>query len=661
MKKNELLSSLILLVLFSITFPVYAQIPEFAWSKSSGGLLKDYGNALTADSSGNIYVTGEFFSSSVDFGNNVVLTGAGTSGNCDFFLTKFDAAGNALWSKKGGGTLTDRGYGVVIDNTGNLVVTGHYYGTATFDTVTRTSSGNLDAFTAKYDTAGHIQWFKDGKDVAQSSSRGIAYDNHGNTVVIGYYGSSSGPTITFDDKILTTAGQRDIFLVKYNAEGVVQWAKSAGGTSTGEEGKDVACDADGNIYVTGMFADTATFGTFTLYGNGSNDIFVAKYSPQGDVVWAKNAGGPKADVGYSIALDQSGNIFVGGYIDSLGTFGNTTVYTDSMTDAFVAKYDNNGTLLWVMTAGGKESDNCSRVIADAEGNCLAFGNFRSTFDTPAMFGTFPLTTTALGYDDLFFMKISPTSQVLWVKQAGGDDNERITNVALNAEGNILTTGYYKRYLKIGGDSLVSIGNEDIFLSQLGSNSVPVELTSFSVTQENGNARLSWTTATEKNNSGFEIQKSTDKTIFTKVSFVKGQGTTIEKSYYSFIDNSQNSQKCYYRLKQIDFDGTFTYSDILEFHSGQSFTFVLDQNYPNPFNPETKITFTLSQKASVHLKLFNILGEQVATLINERLNTGKHVYLFNASQFSSGVYLYQLSANNEDGSLNKSIKKMILTK
>ena len=660
--KNNLLLFLLLLVASQLC----AQTPEFNLNKSFGGLYPDRGNAVTTDVNGNIYMTGETFSPSLDFGNNIVLTAPGLTGtgNCEFFLTKFDELGNALWSKKGGGSLTDRGYGVVVDNTGNLVVAGHYYGTATFDTVTRTSAGNLDAFIAKYDTSGNIMWFHDGKDAAQSSVRGLAYDNNGNTLITGYYGSSTGTTITLDNVVLTTAGQRDIFAAKYNADGIIQWGISAGGVNSSEEGKAIACDVNGNIYLTGMFKDTAYFGNITLFGNGNTDIFIAKYNPQGQILWAKSAGGPNADVGYSISVDGNGNLYVGGNIDSLAYFGSTTVHVnaDSMTDAFVAKYDIDGNFKWIVNVGGQDDDNCSRVIADTEGNCFAFGNFRSTSSAGAKFGNSELTATSISVDDIYFMKVSPTSEILWVKQAGGSDLDKISDATINSKGKILVTGYYRGYLKIGSDSLVSVtsSKEDIFLSQIVHDVVPVELISFSANFQNGKVSLNWSTATETNNYGFEIERSHDNVKFLKIGFIQGNGTSTQKNNYSFSDKV-NSSKYYYRLKQIDLDGTFTYSNIVEVNTQLPEKFELLQNYPNPFNPQTNITFTLPEDAKVMLNVYNVLGELVETIVNKELGAGIHTVVFDATKYVSGVFLYKLNSVQRDGSNKSSIKKMIVTK
>jgi hypothetical protein len=119
---------------------------------------------------------------------------------------------------------------------------------------------------------------------------------------VGYYGSATAPTATFDGVTVTTNGIRDAFVVKYNSEGVAQWGKSIGGLKTGEQANSVAIDNQGNVYVTGIYTDTASFDGVTLNGNGGAEIFIVKYSASGSLIWAKTAGGAKADEGASIHL-----------------------------------------------------------------------------------------------------------------------------------------------------------------------------------------------------------------------------------------------------------------------------------------------------------------------------------------------------------------------
>jgi hypothetical protein len=191
---------------------------------------------------------------------------------------------------------------------------------------------------------------------------------------------------------------------------------------------------------------------------------------------------------------------------------------------------------------------------------------------------------------------------------------------------------------------------------------PVELTSLTADVSGKTVLINWTTATEKNNRGFEIQRSSDKITFVTVGFVNGNGTTLELKKYSFADNNVLKAKNYYRLKQVDFDGSYKYSSVVEAEIGAISTYSLDQNYPNPFNPSTQIKYTLLLNSNVKVTIFNALGETVKELANEVQQSGVHVMNFNAAGLSSGIYFYSIQANAVDGSKSFSAtKKMILMK
>ncbi|NWF90023.1 MAG: SBBP repeat-containing protein [Ignavibacteriaceae bacterium] len=640
----------------SISVLVMAQTPDFNWNKSVGGILRDQGDAVAVDPAGNIYVTGEYFSSSIDFGNGVTLNiGSVGSGNCDFFLTKYDKDGNAAWAVRGGGTLTDRGYGIVVDHENNLLVTGHYFGTATFDTVTRTSSGNLDMFVAKYDTLGKLQWFSEGKSVSQVSSRAITTDNAGNAYVVGYYGSTTAPTVNFGPLSLTSSGQREIFIVKYNPSGEPMWCTSAGGPKSGEEANDVEVDEEGNVYVTGTFVDTASFSGVTMNGKGSNEIFIAKYNPLGQLIWVRSAGGAKADEGNGIALDGLGNVYICGKIDSSATFESLQLVTAGGSDPFIAKYDTAGNFLWVICEGGTGTDNCYDIAVDELGDVIAGGAFSET----ATIGGNILTST--GNEDLFLMKVDALQNLVWIKQAGGPDLDRFGGLALDAGENIITTGYYSTWIKLGSDSLVSNGVQEIFVSKVGNNPIPVELTSFSAENLNNKIVLNWTTASETNNAGFEVERSINGKDFSKLVFIPGNGTTTEKHNYSFIDENISAVLYFYRLKQIDLNGTISFSNIVEVDASLPIEFSLNQNYPNPFNPATSISFNLPFDAQVQLAVYNAVGEHISDLVNSNYAAGRYKIQFDASNFASGMYLYRLSAAKNNGSVFSDTKKMIIIK
>jgi hypothetical protein len=180
--------------------------------------------------------------------------------------------------------------------------------------------------------------------------------------------------------------------------------------------------------------------------------------------------------------------------------------------------------------------------------------------------------------------------------------------------------------------------------------VPVELVSFTASilpLNNENVvELSWITATELNNSGFTVERKTQNTEWVNIGFVDGHGTTTEAQSYSFIDKDLSSGSYSYRLKQVDFDGSFTYHVLAEtVEIGSIKTFYLSQNYPNPFNPSTIISFQVPVESNISLKVYDMLGNEVATLVNESKTAGEYEVEFNAATIASGIYFYRLQAGD----------------
>ncbi|MBK7499522.1 MAG: T9SS type A sorting domain-containing protein [Ignavibacteriales bacterium] len=193
------------------------------------------------------------------------------------------------------------------------------------------------------------------------------------------------------------------------------------------------------------------------------------------------------------------------------------------------------------------------------------------------------------------------------------------------------------------------------------NEVPVELLSFNAEMVDGNVVLNWSTATETNNSGFSVERAVRSqqspiSNWENTGFVSGKGTTTEKTFYSYSDKNEKPGTYLYRLKQIDFDGTFSYSSEVEIEVTGPKDFALYQNYPNPFNPSTTIKFALPVKTNLSLSVYNTLGEKVAEIFNGELEEGYHEMMFNASGLSSGIYFYKIESENYSAT-----KKLMLLK
>ena len=185
--------------------------------------------------------------------------------------------------------------------------------------------------------------------------------------------------------------------------------------------------------------------------------------------------------------------------------------------------------------------------------------------------------------------------------------------------------------------------------------VPVELTSFTATANSGYVQLNWTTATETNNHMFEIQRQAADGEFFSIGFINGHGTTTEPQDYSYTDRTVTTGTYTYRLKQIDYDGRFSYSPTVEVDVLPT-EFILEQNYPNPFNPTTNIRFGIPESGFVKLSVYNIVGEEVAVLVNGNIEAGVHDITFDAGNLPSGPYFYKLQSEN-----SVEVKKLLLTK
>ena len=191
--------------------------------------------------------------------------------------------------------------------------------------------------------------------------------------------------------------------------------------------------------------------------------------------------------------------------------------------------------------------------------------------------------------------------------------------------------------------------------------IPVELTSFTAVSIKDGVQLNWETATETNNLGFDIERSVDNQKFQKIGFLSGKGTTTQKSSYSFLDQTAVSGKQYYRLKQLDLNGAFEYSNVVEVDLSVPNAFNLSQNYPNPFNPSTVINFGLPVKSDISLAVYNSIGQLVKNMAQGTYDAGNFSITFNASDLTSGIYFYTLRAKGSNGKEFVQSTKMLFLK
>jgi hypothetical protein len=462
MKKNHLFCyAIFTFFLLAFVSSLNAQAPAWLWAKSAGGTNSDWPYSVAVDALGDVYMAGSFNSPTVTFGS-ITLTNTGST---DLFLAKYDANGNVLWAKSAGGADVDWMESMVVDASGNTYITGYYKSpTLTFGSTTLSNTGYYDMFIVKYDVNGSVLWAKSAIDGGDDRAVSNAVDAIGNTYVLGYF---QGHTLTFGSTTLTNSDStcvgRDLFLAKYDVNGNVLWAKSAGGSES-EEMTSIAVDALGNSSIAGISgSSTLTLDSITL----TNPLaFIAKYDTDGNVLWAKGEG-EMLGLGKSVAVDALGNTYMAGFFGtSTVTFGSTTLTNTNIgyCDMFIVKYDVNGNVLWAKSAGGTYEDMARCVTVDASGNTYITGDYKSSILT---FGSTTLTNMSIGYYDMFIVKYDVNGNVLWAKSAGSTNSDVGFSVALNNVGSIYVAGSFG-YPPIYFDSitLTSAGLSDIFIAKL---------------------------------------------------------------------------------------------------------------------------------------------------------------------------------------------------
>lgn len=600
----------------------------------------DYGQAIAVDDSGNVYVTGRSF---------------GTTTGQDYATIKYNTEGVQQWVVRynGPNNGADLANAIAVDHIGNVYVTGQSSGIGTF----------ADYGTVKYNSSGVQQWavhYNDpgnGYDFASS----IAVDDSGYVYVTGdaggnyatvkyspsgvqqwaavYNGPANGDDWAYD-VIVDDSGyvyvtgysagilnafpfENDYATIKYNSSGVQQWVARYNDSENGTDNAyTLALDDSGNVYVTGT----------SILTWQNSEYSTVKYNSSGVQQWEAHYDGPVpgtgSDNGYAIALDDSGNVYVTG--DSHG------VTSDQ--DMATVKYNSSGQQVWVARYNGPGNgyDEAIHIAVDAYDYIYVMGS-----------------VTGLGtMGDYAVVKYNSSGAQQWVATYNGpaDSVDCAFAMAIDNSDNIYVTGWSQ-----------GIGTGyDYATVKFTQTPVPVELTSFDANVKDNKIFLSWSTATETNNQGFDIERSQKSEAgsqsWDKIGFVQGNGTTTKQETYSFVDKNISSGTYYYRLKQIDLNGTYSYSKVIEVNVNVPAQFSLSQNYPNPFNPGTTIKFSIPKEANVSLSIYNVLGQKVAQLVNSKLEKGNYTYHWDASKFASGIYLYELRTSSFI-----SIKKMLLLK
>ena len=334
---------------------------------------REQGKSITADSNENIYITGII-------SNN--LNGENNNGNIDAYIIKYDSNGALKWTRMLGTSANDGGYGIYVDGSNNIFITGRTDGD-----ISGSNAGGRDGFLAKYDINGNQIWIKQFGTDSDDEGSGVISDTSGNIYVTGI---TSGSLPSY-----TNAGLEDIFIIKYDTNGNIVWTQQLG-TSTRDYCYDITIDSNNNLYITGY-----TWGDLDSNINGgSKDVFITKYSSAGVKQWTKlldseYSGTADWDEAYGIAVDSSDNVYITGFTD--GNLGDKTS-SNGFRDFFIAKYDSNGNKKWVrqVAAGGANITRGRSIAIDSSNNIFVTGDTNGSLDQKTSYGMYD--TFILKYD-----------------------------------------------------------------------------------------------------------------------------------------------------------------------------------------------------------------------------------------------------------------------
>jgi len=397
---------------------------NFVWAKEMANKSATSTPSLTIDKAGNIYVTGGFVGKS-DFDPGPDSTILTTNGMADIFVAKYTTDGELIWARNMGGTAEDYATSIAVDDSGNVALTGKFWGTADFDPglgVYNLNTQYFDMFIAKLDSSGTFVWAKQ-LLVYQTGSddepNGIAVDAAGNVYSTGTFTVSAdfdpGPGVHTEK-----ANTNDIYISKLDADGNFRWARKIGGPIQ-DVGNSIKVDNAGNVFTVGSFNLSADFDPDSteqlLYSSGNEDIFVLKLDSNGKYQWAKKMGGAQSDAGYSLTIDSKGNVYTAGLFNGIADFdpgpgvqamtasGNSEyISTTGASDIFISKLDPNGNYLWARQLGNSRSVSIGIDATDAvyvAGTISGVGDFDP--------GVSQRYLSSEGEADIFILKLREVS------------------------------------------------------------------------------------------------------------------------------------------------------------------------------------------------------------------------------------------------------------
>jgi len=368
------------------------------------------------------------------------------------------------------------GNAVGTDPSGNVYYTGYFTGSLVFgsDTINDTDGPYQDVFIAKYDASGNILWARNGNGYADAD--GVAIDASGNVFIVGNFYNDSisfGGTTLYDPH--TGAQNSNIYLVKYDPSGNVIWAKNLGGINN-DLAAGISTDINGNVYVTGNFTgDSLSLDNVTVQHIGSSDGFVAKLNPTGTAIWIKNVGSPNSDAATAVCTDTNGNVFMAGY------FNGYYMYAGSLGNLIASPYTNNIFIIKYDSTGSKQWLQCGGGNGNSGNNTptgLSADPTGNVYVTGYFVDTLVISSEVLasiGYQNIFTAQYDPSGNVSWAQQSGGKYVDQANAISTDANGNSYLTGYFQSDTILFGSSVLTNpnGNQATFVGKYDASGNPL--------------------------------------------------------------------------------------------------------------------------------------------------------------------------------------------
>lgn len=459
---------------------------DYGWAVPLGSGAETVGYAIAVDSAGNVLTTGSFFGGG-DFSPNASTPIVNTTGDEDVYISRLNTDGQFDGNAKEwkvGGTVKDIGRAIAVDSADNIIVAGQFRGTADFDpgapSQSLTTVAGDDIFLLKLANDGTFQWVKGYGSAGEDIGYGTAVDGADSVYLVGHFSNSVefDPANAGGSGLLTSGGSTDGFLLKLDSTGAFQWVKSVTSPSPN---RTIAVTTDsGFVYSGGYFQGTANFGGTTIPTNGGRDAFVTKHALDGTFQWAKRMGGSESDVTYALDVDGSGNIYLTGVFSGTANFDTSGIGTFNLTttggrDAFVAKLDGNGNLLWAKNMGGVDNDEGFGIKVGNDGRIYVTGYFNGAATFPAGGAT---TLTAAGGNNAFLAVFDDAGNLQIARQLGSGANAIARAIALDGANNAAMTGDFIGTGDfdpdpVGSANLTSVSSTDAFVVELTSNTGPV--------------------------------------------------------------------------------------------------------------------------------------------------------------------------------------------